>query len=127
MPRLHGQAKDAEGPAYAPGARSTSTVYHRMVERTREAPRPRTWARQEAGAPHDALNCIIDRDKGAHCVFFLIQERCCKLSNQHKRTRPYGHTKAERVKVGYTGTKDGSHWRNSRVNTLSYHNGRRIT
>jgi len=33
-----------------------------------------TEARREAGVPHDALICTIDRDKDAGRVCFLVQE-----------------------------------------------------
>ena len=83
--RLHGQAKDAAGPAYAPGARSTPAVYHRRVQHIREAPRPRTGARREADVPHGTLNYPIDRHKGTRHVFFLVHEWLLQVEQPAER------------------------------------------
>ena len=53
----------------------TQQVYHRRADASQEAPGLGTQAMREAGLPHDALNCIIDRDKDVGRACFLVQER----------------------------------------------------
>jgi len=52
----------------------TPQVYHGRADPSQEAPGLGTQARREAGVPHDALICTIDRDKDAGRVCFLVQE-----------------------------------------------------
>ena len=66
-------------PSRVPGASDTLAVYHSRVQHTWEAPGLQTGAKREADAPHDALNCPIDRHKDARRVFFLVHERLLKV------------------------------------------------
>jgi hypothetical protein len=52
----------------------TQQVYHGRADTSQEAPGSGKEATREAGATHDALNGIIDCDKDAGRVCFLVQE-----------------------------------------------------